>query len=43
MAREARVVIKSETANLVRDMIDGVQNKTQDEIAAETGFLNPTS
>lgn len=38
MAREARIVIKSETANLVRQMIDDVHNKTQDQIAAETGF-----
>ena len=38
MAREARIVIKSETANLVRQMIDDVHNKSQDEIATETGF-----
>lgn len=38
MAREARIVIKSETANLVRQMIEDVRNKSQDEIATETGF-----
>lgn len=38
MAREARIVIKSETANLVRQMIEDTHNKSQDEIASQTGF-----
>lgn len=36
--RQARVVFKSETADLVRQMIDSQVRKNQDEIARETGF-----
>lgn len=38
MARRARVVIKSKTADMVRDWIDSQQTKNQDDIAFETGF-----
>lgn len=36
--RQARVVVKSETADLVRQMIDDQHIKNQDEIARESGF-----
>lgn len=36
--RQARVVVKSETADLVRQMVDDQVDKNQDEIARETGF-----
>lgn len=39
MSRQARVVIKSETADLVRQMIEDQFDKTQEEIALETGFV----
>lgn len=38
MARQARVVVKSKTADLVREWIDSHHTKTQDDIAIETGF-----
>lgn len=38
-SRQARVVIKSETADLVRQMIDAQDRKNQEEIALETGFV----
>lgn len=38
VARTARVVVKSETADLVRDWIESHPSKNQDEIAIETGF-----
>lgn len=39
MTRQARVVVKSATANVVREMVDNnKRNKTQEEIALEIGF-----
>ena len=38
MARQARIVVKSETANLVRQMVEDHPTKTQEDISNETGF-----
>lgn len=39
--RNARVVVKSATADLIREWIDEVDGKTQEEIAYQTGFERP--
>lgn len=39
MSYSAKVVVKSATANLVRELIDAEPRKTQEQIAIETGFL----
>lgn len=38
MTRRARVVVKSKTADMIRDWIDSHATKSQDDIAVETGF-----